>query len=28
LPAAPYYYVIKMNDDKQTVITGSITLIR
>ena len=28
LPAAAYYYVIKLNDDKQTVLTGSITLIR
>ncbi len=28
LQSAPYYYVIRLNDDKQTVLTGSITLIR
>jgi gliding motility-associated-like protein len=28
LPAAPYYYVIRLNDEKQTVLTGSITLVR
>ena len=28
LPAAAYYYVIRLNDDKGTVWTGSITLVR
>lgn len=28
LPAAAYYYVIRLNDDKATVLTGSITIVR
>ena len=28
LPAAAYYYVIRLNDDRGTILTGSITLVR
>ncbi len=28
LPTSAYYYVIKLNDDKQTIWTGSVTIVR